>query len=124
MVANLCQGSNRTNPLCNTSRWLAAPRIRSRIAAPPVTAYSLGHCLSSFIGAFAVSIIPVPAQFRQGISLPDGCFTHPLPLQIVQVCFAVINFSQPTIQVLHQRKRTANPRRPFLGFKIHFLKIH
>jgi len=38
-------------------------------------------------------MMPVPAQFRQGLSLPDGCFTLPVPSQIVQVCLVVMQSS-------------------------------
>jgi hypothetical protein len=104
MVANLCRGWNRTNPLCNTSQWLAAPRVRSTFAARQCTDYFLGHCLSSSTGAFVVTIIPVPAQFWQGISLPEGCFSDPLPSQIEQVCFVVIKFLQAAIKSFTKEK--------------------
>jgi hypothetical protein len=40
-------------------------------------------------------MVPCPPQFWQEISLPEGCFTDPLPPQIVQVCFVVIKFLHP-----------------------------
>jgi hypothetical protein len=87
MVGILCQGWNRTSPHSSTTQWLAVPRIRST----SMKDCFLGHYLSSSMGAFVVTIMPVPAQFWQGISLPDGCFTDPLPSRIEQLCFVVIN---------------------------------
>jgi hypothetical protein len=73
-------------------------------AAQPWPGYFLGHCRSSSIGALVVTIIPVPAQFWQRISFPDGCFTDPLPSQIVQVCFVVINPSSVRLSLPRPRR--------------------